>query len=375
MFVIAGIGFLLVYGLLVFYIGWSGWSWMKPVVSARFKWLYVLALLFLATSFITARLFGSLSFLSMIGSYWLAVFSLLLLILPVIHICLWLLRLTKLPRHRAQKWAGAATLTLLLALLGYGTFNAYSPIVRVYEVDIPKSVQGRSELNIVMAADMHFGMLSGPSHAERMAQRINALKPDLVLYPGDLIDDNLDAYRNNGFIDILSQIRAPLGVYASLGNHDKFDGPIEEIIQALERSDIRVLVDESVTLDNGLTLVGRKDRTEKDRAPLAELMSGLDRGLPLILLDHQPYELDMARQQQVDLMVSGHTHRGQIAPAQFITRAIYENDWGYLKKGSMHSIVTSGYGFWGPPIRTSSRSEIVQIKVKLTGNPTANPGK
>lgn len=173
MFVLAGILFLVVYGLLVFYIGWSGWSWMKPVVSARFRWFYIIAIVFLAVSFILARLFGSISFLSVIGSYWLAIFSLLLLILPVIHLTLWLLRLMRIPRHHSQKWAGAVTLVLLLSTMAYGIFNAYSPVVREYSIQIDKKVEGIDSLNIVMAADMHFGLLSGPGHAKRMVEEIN----------------------------------------------------------------------------------------------------------------------------------------------------------------------------------------------------------
>ncbi|WP_145413588.1 metallophosphoesterase [Paenibacillus xylanexedens] len=365
MFVLVGILFLLVYGLLVFYIGWSGWSWMKPVVATRFRWLYIVALVFLAASFILARIFGSISFLGVIGSYWLAVFSLLLLILPVVHLTLWLLRLTRIPRHHAHKWAGVVTLVLLISTMGYGIFNAYSPVVRPYNIQIDKKVEGIDKLNIVMAADMHFGLLSGPAHARRMVEEINALKPDLVLYPGDLIDDNLAMYEKSGIADIISEIKAPYGVYASLGNHDKFDGPIQDLIAALEKSNMQVLYDDKIVLDNKITLIGRKDRTEEDRADVATLMQNTDLNQPVIMLDHQPYDLDIAEKNKVDLVVSGHTHRGQIAPAQFITQAIYENDWGYLQKGSMHSIVTSGYGFWGPPIRTSSRSEIVQINVSF----------
>ncbi|MCM3171616.1 metallophosphoesterase [Paenibacillus sp. MER 99-2] len=363
MFVLVGILFLLVYGLLVFYIGWSGWSWMKPVVAARFRLLYIIVLVFLSLSFILARMFGNISFLSIIGSYWLAIFSLLLIILPVAHLVLWLLRLTRIPRHHAHKWGGVITLILLLSTLGYGIFNAYSPVVRQYSIQVDKKVEGMDKLKIVMAADMHFGLLSGPAHAKRMVEEINALQPDLVLYPGDIIDDNLDMYLNSGIADIIRDIKAPYGVYASLGNHDKFDGPIEDLIAALEKSNMQVLYDDKIMLDDKITLIGRKDRTEKDRAEVATLMQDTDLSQPVIMLDHQPYDLDIAEQNHVDLVVSGHTHRGQIAPAQFITAAIYENDWGYLQKGDMHSIVTSGYGFWGPPIRTSSRSEIVEINV------------
>jgi predicted MPP superfamily phosphohydrolase len=254
-------------------------------------------------------------------------------------------------------------LASLLILLGYGSYQAYSPVVKEYNVHINKKVDGLDQLKIVMASDMHFGLLSGEGHATKMVSLINELQPDLVLLPGDIIDDDLNAYRNRDFVNILSGIKAKYGVYASLGNHDKYDGPIQNIIDTLEQSNMSVLYDENITINDQFTLVGRKDRTEKDRKSLSSLMTGIDKSKPLILLEHQPYDLDIAQQEGIHLMVSGHTHRGQIAPAHLITNAIYENDWGYLQKGNMHSIVTSGYGFWGPPIRLGSRSEIVQINI------------
>ncbi|MBO9600028.1 MAG: metallophosphoesterase, partial [Cohnella sp.] len=134
---------------------------------------------------------------------------------------------------------------------------------------------------------------------------------------------------------------------------------------ALERGGIQVLYDETVDVQGQFTLIGRRDRTESYRLPLDNLMNGVDLTKPAILLEHQPYEFDIARQAGIDLMVSGHTHRGQIFPGNLITNAIYENDWGYLRKERMHTIVTSGYGFWGPPIRLGTRSELVSIHIRF----------
>src|SRR5690606_31064942 len=127
-------------------------------------------------------------------------------------------------------------------------------------------------------------------------------------------------------------------------------------------SGIRVLYDEAITVDGRFTLVGRRDYSDAGRLPLEEVMRGADRRKPIILLDHQPYELDVAERAGVDLMLSGHTHRGQVFPGSLITDRIYENDYGLLRRGTFHSIVTQGYGFWGPPIRLGTRSEIVLIE-------------
>ncbi|XID95161.1 metallophosphoesterase [Paenibacillaceae bacterium WGS1546] len=362
MFIAIGILFLVLYGLIVFYIGWSGWSWMKPVVSRRFRWLYGIALVFLATSFITARVFPGSTFLNVIGSYWLAALSLLVMILPVVHLIVWLTKLTSLPRHRVQKWAGSATLALLVTLLAFGSFNAYSPTVRAYDIHIDKKGPESGELTIVMASDTHFGYLSGKNHALRMIEEINALSPDIVLLPGDIIDDDIVPYKEKGIGDILSRIEAPYGVYASLGNHDKFNGEMEELIALLEESGMRVLYDETIDVEDWLTIVGRKDKSDSERAELSELIEGADPSRAMFLLDHQPLGFDVAQRLGVDLVVSGHTHRGQIAPGNLITKRLFDNDWGYLRKEQLHTIVSSGYGFWGPPIRIGSRAEIVLIR-------------
>ena len=362
MFILIGLVFVLLYGFLVFYIGWSGWKWMKPTLSLKFKLLYIFTLIFLSTSFILARVLNNV-YISVIGSYWLALFSLLLLLLPLVHLTVWLLRLTVLPRHHIQKWSGFITLIILISLLSYGTFNAFSPIVRTYDIHIAKSAQSSEPLKIVMASDMHFSVLSGKNHATRMVDEINALQPDIVLFPGDVFDDQVEQYVNQGIGPILAEIEAPYGVYASLGNHDKYKGTMAELIDILEQSDVHVLYDEAITIDDRFTLIGRKDHSDAARIELSDIMKSVDLSIPAILLDHQPKDLDIAQEQGIDLIVSGHTHRGQIAPAHLITRLLFENDWGYLQKEQLHSIVTSGFGFWGPPIRLGSRAEIVQINV------------
>ncbi|WP_055108080.1 metallophosphoesterase [Paenibacillus ihumii] len=365
MFAIIGITALILYGLLVFYVGRSCWSWIRGKAPFWFKYVYIGLIVLLSTSFLLGRIGEGLVMFQILGAYWMAVFCLLLLVLPVVHVGLWLLRLTKLSRSTAQTGVGLAVLVTLLAAIAYGTFNAYSPVVREYHVDIPKPNPVARQLNIVMAADMHFGQLSGRQHAVRLVERINALKPDIVLFPGDIVDDDLRPYEEKGIDDILSGISARYGVYAVLGNHDRCQGQMDHFIDVLEQGNMTILYDEAVTIDDSFILIGRKDRIDRERAPLSELVAGLDASKPLILLDHQPYDLDIAEQQGIDLMLSGHTHRGQIAPAHLITGLLFENDWGYLQKGSLHSIVTSGFGFWGPPIRMGSRSEIVQIQVNF----------
>ncbi|MCM3749479.1 metallophosphoesterase [Paenibacillus pasadenensis] len=368
MFIVIGLAFLALYLLIVFYIGWSGWTWIKPAVSQRFRLFYIIALAFLASSLVLSRVVEGSTILSVIGSYWLAIFGLLVMLLPLVHLTVWLTKLTKLPRHSVHKWSGVATLILLTVLLGYGSFNAFSPTVRSYDIKIDKKGPESGELHIVMASDMHFAYLSGKGHAERMVEEINALKPDIVFFPGDIVDDDIVPYKEKGIGDILAKIEAPLGVFASLGNHDRFKGETGELIGLIEESGIQVLYDEAIEVGGWLTLVGRKDYSDRDRADLSALVKGIDSSKPVMMLEHQPVELDVAQEQGIDLMVSGHTHRGQIAPGNLLTARLFENDWGHLQKSQLHSIVSSGYGFWGPPIRIGSRSEIVSIHVRFANS-------
>ncbi|MBD8069368.1 metallophosphoesterase [Bacillus sp. PS06] len=365
MFILILLISLLIYGGLVYYIGWRGYRWLRPESSSRrFKILYSLVIALAASSFIWGRMSG-LTILNIIGSYWMACFYLLLLLVPLAHLTVTLLRLTKLSRQRTHKWAGIITLALFISFLAYGTFNAYSPVVQSYEIEMEKGSSTLDNLHIAMAADTHFGLLSGKDHAERMVKEINALNPDLILIPGDLFDDDVQPFLDQKIDQILSNLHAPYGVYASLGNHDKHDGTMQQLIDALENSGITVLYDETIEVQGQFTLIGRKDRTERDRLPLDVLMKDVDLTKPAFLIDHQPYDLDIAQQEGIDLMVSGHTHRGQVFPGNLITKSIYKNDWGYLQKEQLHTFVTSGFGFWGPPIRIGTRSEIVSIHIQF----------
>ena len=356
---------LLLYGGLVYYIGWSGYVFLRPKTAGRrFKILYIVIVLVAATSFIVGRVSG-ITFLNIIGAYWMACFYLLLMLIPLAHITVILLRFTKLSRPGTQLWTGIITLGLLLTLLLLGTYNAYSPVVRTYDIKMNKGTASLDSLHIAMAADTHFGLLSGKNHAKRLVKEINELKPDIILLPGDLFDDDVRPFLDQKIDTILSGLQAPYGVYASLGNHDKHDGTMRELIEALENSGVNVLYDETVTVEDEFTIIGRKDRTEKDRLSLEKLMSEVNPEKPAILLEHQPYDYPIAEKTGVDLMVSGHTHHGQIFPGNLITDKIYENDWGYLRKGKMHTIVTSGFGFWGPPIRLGTRSEVVSIQIQF----------
>ena len=248
----------------------------------------------------------------------------------------------------------------VLGLVGLGMYNAYTPVVRHQTVVIDKKMD--KPLRIGMASDLHLGILFGARQLDKLVDIMNREKVDLILLPGDLMDDNVEAYRKENMQPHLAKLRAPLGVYATLGNHDLF-GDQKEIYEEVTKAGIRVLTNEAVETDN-LLIVGRNDDLDSSRPSTAQLLNGKNTNLPVLLLDHRPTEIDIHRHLPVDIQVSGHVHNGQVAPANLIVRALYRLHYGYRQFDKGHFFVTSGYGFWGIPLRLGSQSEVWIIDVK-----------
>lgn len=245
----------------------------------------------------------------------------------------------------------------LLFLIG-GHINYWCK--RRVELNLTTAKQLERPLKIVAFSDMHLGYMIREGELARWVKKINAEQPDLILIAGDLIDNNLYPLENGILSKELKQLKAPLGVCAVLGNHEYISG-VERSVKFLEESHIRVLRDSALLVDNRFYVVGRDDRSNRNRKQLSTLLQGVDSSKPVIVLDHQPYELQEVATLPVDLQISGHTHRGQLWPVNWITDAMYEVSHGYLKKGDTHFYVSSGLGIWGGKFRIGSQSEYVVI--------------
>lgn len=368
---------LLVYLGFNLYVGWNGavlWAELLPEASLGWFWgVYAL----IAFSYIAAmvlrrmipyRLFA---WLKVTGSYGMAVQFYALLTLPLADLTVWVLRMNGVAPGASVRTVGLTVLALLLALLLWGTRNAWSTVVRRYELEVAKRAgDGRRELRIAVASDLHLGTVVGNAHLERLVKLMEELKPDVILLPGDVLDDSIEPFIRENMAAVLQrlQAQASLGAYACLGNHEYIGGHVEDYAERMKAIGIEVLMDRAVLVGGSFTVAGRKDKAverfrKEGRLEIRELLEDTDRSLPVILLDHQPYGLDTAAAAGVDLMLSGHTHRGQMAPNHLITRRLFELDWGYLRKGAMHAVVSSGFGFWGPPVRLGSRSEVIDIRL------------
>ena len=193
---------------------------------------------------------------------------------------------------------------------------------------------------------------------------INAQHPDIVLLLGDITDRSASPLSEQNMKTELQSIHAPLGTYAIRGNHEYYSGKPKAIAGYLKASGITVLIDSACLVDNSFYIIGRDDRTNSKRKPLSEMVQGLDKDIPKILLDHQPFKLKDAEQNGIDLQLSGHTHDGQFFPGNLYVKKMFELGHGYLKKGKTHYYISSGLGIWGPHYRIGTQSELVEIRLK-----------
>jgi predicted MPP superfamily phosphohydrolase len=234
------------------------------------------------------------------------------------------------------------------------------------EINIDKSGGELEELNIVAASDIHLGTIIRNSRLKYIVDKINNLSPDLILLPGDIVDEDVSSVMEQNMASILKQLNAKYGVYAITGNHE-YIGGVQETVKYIRDGNVTVLMDSIEKIANSFYLIGRKDHSAisfgDSRDTLATILESADKSLPLILVDHQPFNLEEAQMNGIDFQISGHTHHGQLFPFNFITKRVYEKSWGYMRKNSTQYYVSCGVGTWGPPMRLGNRPEILNIKV------------
>jgi predicted MPP superfamily phosphohydrolase len=252
----------------------------------------------------------------------------------------------------------------LAVLLGF--INARFPRVKTIELTIPKRSAVPS-MTIVSISDIHLGTIIGRSFFDRIVEKINAADADLVLLPGDIVDEDIAPVVRQDLGDSIRRIRSRHGVYGITGNHE-YIGGVDAACKYISDHGVVMLRDSVATVEDAVVLVGREDLMAdrfagRKRLPLSNLMTNVDRSLPIILLDHQPHDLNEGAANGVDLQISGHTHHGQLWPFNYIAEAVYEVSWGYKKKGNTHVYVSSGLGTWGPPVRTGNCPEIMVFKL------------
>lgn len=196
-----------------------------------------------------------------------------------------------------------------------------------------------------------------------------AQKPDLILLVGDIIDYDVRSVKMQNMQEEFHRLKAPLGVYASTGNHEYIrlkDEEHEAKIKWLsEEAGLTVLRDKGVMVDSMLYIVGREDDKCENRKPLAQIMKDVDKNYPVIVMNHEPHNLNEEVENGADIALYGHTHNGQIFPNNILIKFLYELGYGYEKRENTHIYVSSGLGLAGPQYRIGTKSEIAVLNVKF----------
>src|SRR3989339_63427 len=317
----------------------------------------------LATSFIVTILLNRLienqatEWLYIASSVWYGLFANLLLAATAGWV---IYGLSSLSRFTIDPRRLTAVLCLLAIIVsGYGIYNARYPLIKNINVKIKNLPPDWSGKTAVQITDLHLGAIYGIRWFTALTKNINSLNPDIVFITGDLFDGTGPDL--TGLAAPLKDITASYGVYFVNGNHETYIGR-DKVAAALAGTGVRYLRSETAMAD-GLTIAGLDyaDRGEKEDP--AGLLKGLDPDQPTILLKHAPNDIGDISAAKVDLVLSGHTHRGQLFPFGLITRLIFgKYHTGLNPNGDLTAYSSPGTGTWGPPMRTSGRSEITVIK-------------
>jgi len=361
----------LVYTLINSYIFIRGWQAIPCSVIARI--IYCAVFFVFYSSFIIAMLgrdilpLGSQKILSFWGSTWFAVMlyiTLYFLLTDIVHLLNHFFHflpktITPVVFHQIQVISGY-TIVAILLVFGYVRFS--NPVIVEKEIVINKSGGAHKSLKVVAFSDIHLGVSIDKQQLKRYVQLVNDQQPDLILIAGDMIDNSVRPLHEENMQEELNQLKAPLGVYFCLGNHEYISG-IDKSLGFLEKTNITVLADSVVSIDDSFWIIGRDDRMVKRRMPINQLVAKTNPEQPLFLLDHQPYHLEEAEKNGIDFQFSGHTHNAQLWPFNYVVDMIYELGHGYKQKGNTHIYVSSGLTLWGPKFRIGTQSELVVFNI------------
>lgn len=391
---------LIVYIILGTYMLWRMIHWFKIVIPLfkhkRIQALWIgLYCIFASTIFFGVFLPRSSIQVTIhrISNVWLGFFIYLLFFMIIGDIIVFVLKLMDKKKNVPilHKLYGAFIIgiAVIAASTGfsvYGTIHARQMTTRSYDISVDKHVDDISSLNVVLVADLHLGYSIGYSDMEKMVDRINALNPDVVIYAGDIFDNDYDALDDSErLVEIMRNVSAAYGSYAVFGNHDvtetlvggfstasrtkAFRDPRMEAF--LRQAGINIMLDEVTTIADGkINLIGRLDGEKagdgtSNRKDLSELVKQCDMSKPVIVINHEPDKLHETAAMGVDVMLSGHTHAGQFFPLTIIQPLAWENYWGIKKIDNMYSVVTSGVGLYGPAMRVATDSEVMSVRINF----------
>jgi predicted MPP superfamily phosphohydrolase len=265
-------------------------------------------------------------------------------------------------RFKATALSSLLLLSVCVVIAGIINFNTIR--TSEYHVEIPGKSSTIRNLKIAFAADFHLQENVSVGFVKRFIKKIDLIKPDIMIFGGDIVEGNRKNEKMAEFEDLLNNISAKYGVFTVLGNHEFYSG--QEKGSFFDNAGIKVLRDTILYIDGAFGLGGRNDSHFTNRKSIDDLLENRADSVPLILVDHRPTEILQVSNTHTDIQLSGHTHNGQMFPINLITNSVYELSWGYRRIGNTHFFVTSGIRLWGQPVRTVGKSEIMVINVSFT---------
>lgn len=370
------------FGLINFIIGKSAYravTYLFPKINRK---IFILFYLFIALSFIISSLTRDVlpsnirMIFNFIGSFYLAALYYLIIFIPLISITKFISKRIGLDKKRyiskvkLMYAEGVSVFLIVLIIIGYGNFHAANPKLTEYTVVTSKK-SSMNNLKIAFVSDIHLGIGININKLNKMVEKIDALKADVIILGGDLVDENTPTEYFPLLSASLKNLSSTYGTFAIIGNHEFGAAKIDEIKKIYNDGNAKLLIDEGAYI-NDILLIGRNDDSSKsrgfeDRKPLHDILSAYKYAntTPLIVADHRPEDYDVSSSNGFDLQLSGHTHNGQFFPNVYLTHLQYKYSYGIHKARNMNLIVSSGYGTWGPPIRIGTDGEIVVINMEF----------
>lgn len=263
---------------------------------------------------------------------------------------------------------------LTVAFMIYGYMNMMNVVETSYTVDVKKDIRAEG-YRIGMVADVHFGISLDGEELQKVCDEISSKNVDIMVLCGDIVDEGTSYEQMKQVFKILGSIKSNFGIYYVYGNHDKqsYKGnrayTEEQLNEAITSNGITILSDKTIILNDEVTVVGRKDASitgESNRVSMETLLEGTDKENLILAFDHQPKNYDENAKAGTDILLSGHTHAGQIWPGNFLFEILEFDDavYGVTQIGDFRGIITSGVAGWGFPVKTSSPAEYVIVDVK-----------
>jgi len=386
--------------LLSVYIYWRGWQALpdKNYIKIPYAAIFIGELIFYFIGFFTSSSgllpFDALHDLAWVGTSWM-IFAIYMTVLLLIYDLVkyidkkkkFLPEALNLKNKRPRLIYFCAALLLVVGVMIQGNYRFRNPVVTEMNLAVEKHSPNIKNLRIVVATDIHAGYLINKAMIGRYVDKIMEQKPDLILLVGDIIDYDIRSIYEQHMETEFRRLKAPYGAYVTTGNHEYIQiDPVkdEKILWLDQKSGLTLLRDSTVLIDNSFYLVGREDDHAENRKSLPEIMQGVDKDLPVIVMNHEPHFLDEEVDAGADIALYGHTHNGQFFPNNVLMalsskiynsgiipedkkmRFMYELPYGYKKKGNTHIYVSSGLGLAGPQYRIGTLSEIVVLNVSFT---------